>query len=381
LKSSYVTPGESTPTGISYTGVDTLWSGDATQKLYVQSGQITSTVKDSENVGSVDTSVMGISTTDWEARLDFAPTTTVLISAALTLTATAETATISLINNPTITPDELTLSLALPAPTIIVPTNVTITPDELTLTLAVPAVSAGADETIVSPSEITMSLAQPVPIVTGVTEDDTPVLDEITMALSLEDPTISTASANFASSLPMMTLSAESFAHLVADMSLPVMSLSATLVNGDVFGLAKTLPMLTLNVVMGKHVANTLPLITLSATLSQSNGASLAKPLPLLTLSATLKATNAISFATSLPMMTLSAAFKVGGLHTFASTLPMMSLSAVLTTGTGAGILVANLPLIILVATGYNSDNLTFSNSLPILTLKAFMTSYENRII
>jgi len=52
---------ESVPFGISWDGQNTPWCGIGDDKLYLQSGQFTSTIKDSESVGGVDASPQGIS--------------------------------------------------------------------------------------------------------------------------------------------------------------------------------------------------------------------------------------------------------------------------------------------------------------------------------
>jgi hypothetical protein len=54
---------------ISWDGTNTLWCGRSDQKLYLQSGQFTSTLKTSESVGSIDIKPQGISTDDFEARV------------------------------------------------------------------------------------------------------------------------------------------------------------------------------------------------------------------------------------------------------------------------------------------------------------------------
>ena len=49
------------PQGISYDGTNTPWCGNQANKLYLQSGQFTSTLKTSEDISGVDTSPQGIS--------------------------------------------------------------------------------------------------------------------------------------------------------------------------------------------------------------------------------------------------------------------------------------------------------------------------------
>ncbi len=52
---------DATPTGISWDGTNTPWSGSTADKLYLQSGQFTSTLKTSEDVSASDTLVGDIS--------------------------------------------------------------------------------------------------------------------------------------------------------------------------------------------------------------------------------------------------------------------------------------------------------------------------------
>jgi hypothetical protein len=51
--------------GISWDGTNTPWIGDAANKLYLQSGQFTSTLKTSESIGAIDTLPFGIS---WDGQ-------------------------------------------------------------------------------------------------------------------------------------------------------------------------------------------------------------------------------------------------------------------------------------------------------------------------
>ena len=63
-----VTGVDSTPQGISWNGTDTPWVGSQADKLYLQSGQFTSTLKTSEDISGVDATVTGIETDDDVSR-------------------------------------------------------------------------------------------------------------------------------------------------------------------------------------------------------------------------------------------------------------------------------------------------------------------------
>ena len=52
---------DTVPSGISWDGTNTPWCGNEADKLYLQSGQFTSTIKDSEDVSGIDVVLMGIS--------------------------------------------------------------------------------------------------------------------------------------------------------------------------------------------------------------------------------------------------------------------------------------------------------------------------------
>jgi len=60
---------DTTPTGISWDDTNTPWAGSEAGKLYLQSGQLTSTLKTSEDVSAVDASGQGIDTDDVDSRL------------------------------------------------------------------------------------------------------------------------------------------------------------------------------------------------------------------------------------------------------------------------------------------------------------------------
>ena len=59
--SEYIGSVDLTPFGISWDGTNTPWCGSSADKLYLQSGQFTSTLKTSESVGSIETALSGIS--------------------------------------------------------------------------------------------------------------------------------------------------------------------------------------------------------------------------------------------------------------------------------------------------------------------------------
>ena len=60
--------------GISWDDTNTFWSGTEADKLYLQSGQFTSTLKESEHVGGIDTNITDIScdgtNTPWGGNVD-----------------------------------------------------------------------------------------------------------------------------------------------------------------------------------------------------------------------------------------------------------------------------------------------------------------------
>lgn len=67
--SEYVGGVDALPAGISYDGANTPWCGATDDKLYLQSGQFTSTIKDSVYVGGVDAIPIGICTNAYAARI------------------------------------------------------------------------------------------------------------------------------------------------------------------------------------------------------------------------------------------------------------------------------------------------------------------------
>jgi hypothetical protein len=52
---------EGIPQGMSYNGIDTFWCGSSGAKLYLQSGQFTSTLRTSEDISGIDGIPLGIS--------------------------------------------------------------------------------------------------------------------------------------------------------------------------------------------------------------------------------------------------------------------------------------------------------------------------------
>ncbi len=58
--SEYVGGVDLDPNGVSWDGTNTPWAGRQASKLYLTSGQFTSTIKTSESIGGVDLSTHGI---------------------------------------------------------------------------------------------------------------------------------------------------------------------------------------------------------------------------------------------------------------------------------------------------------------------------------
>ena len=377
LKTSEIVSGiDNTVQGISYNGTDTLWSGSAADKLYLQSGQFTSTLKTSESVGGIDINPHGVEAGDVNARLAAAP--------------------------PNVAdPAEVILSLALPVPTVVLLSNQVITPVTLTLSITLEA-TPHVDSNVASPGPITMGVNGADPVIDF--GQEVPV-SELSMSMNLFAPTINiitqtivspaalnitavfvegTATPDYSwldSSLPLMTLNAEILNGFIAQPSLPILTLSANCVVGFLTYTTGALPMLTLGIRMGLTVGLGLPMFTLTASGTTSNGAKLTKPLPLFTLIASGKSTNNISLAQPLPMFTLDAVMVIGGVHSFASNLPMFTLDGRGINGGAAAVLSENLPLVTLSAAGYSDGNGTLAKSLPLFTLDAFGTAYTNRII
>lgn len=65
---------DTNPGGPGWDGTDTPWTGTQATKLYLQSGQFTSTLKTSEAVGGVDTGPRGCETDDYNTRVGAAVT-------------------------------------------------------------------------------------------------------------------------------------------------------------------------------------------------------------------------------------------------------------------------------------------------------------------
>lgn len=298
-------------------------------------------------------------------------------------------------------PSTVTISLAIPVPTVILISNIVITP--LPLAFAVTAeTTPHVNSNVARPSPIAMGLNNADPLVDfGI---DHPA-EELTMSMNVYAPTIAiitqtivspdelslTATAEEATGtpnyffldqpLPLMTLNASILNGFASTTALPMLTLNANCVVGFLTYTTLSLPMLTLSVEMGKKVSLSLPVFTLVASGTTSNGAKLTKPLPLFTLIASGKSTNNISLTQPLPMFTLDAVMVVGGVHLFAASLPMFTLNGEGINGGAAAVLNTNLPLVTLSSSGYSDENGTLTNPLPLLTLDAFGTAYANRII
>ena len=67
--SESITGIDTAPRGISWDGVNTPWTGGTGSKLYLQSGQFTSTLKTSENIWAIDAATQDICTDDVNGRL------------------------------------------------------------------------------------------------------------------------------------------------------------------------------------------------------------------------------------------------------------------------------------------------------------------------
>ena len=69
-----VTSVDTTPLGVAWDGTNTPWCGSEAWKLYLTSGQFTSTIKTSQSVGTVDAGTEGISwdgnNTPWSGTAD-----------------------------------------------------------------------------------------------------------------------------------------------------------------------------------------------------------------------------------------------------------------------------------------------------------------------
>ncbi len=364
------------PQGISWDGTDTLWARDGTTDfLYLQSGAFTSTVKDSLNVTAIETTTRGICTNDFAARTG-----------------------VFLGNHPA---EELPATFAMPAPTIDLISHIIVTPDALALGIQ-PEDTAHVNSNVARPWPIAMGINNPDPVVDF--GQDIPA-SELTMSMNLFAPTINiltqtivtpatlnitaafvegTATPDYSfmtQPLPMLTLNASILSGFTGTTSLPMLTLNANCVVGFLTYTTQTLPMLTLNIKMGLQSNMSLPMFTLVASGTSSNGGILTKLLPLLTLSAAGKSTNHLTFTKSLPMFTVDIAMTLEEIHTFASALPMIILNGQGISGSGAATLTDNLPLVTLSSSGYSDGNGTLTKALPMLVLDAFGTSHIARII
>ncbi len=201
------------------------------------------------------------------------------------------------------------------------------------------------------------------------------------LSATFVQPSVLLQPGSFAASLPLMTLSAESYAVYTAEPTLLMMTLEATCISGTVSNFSGTLPMLTLEATVGIKVNASLPVMTLSATASGTNNGSVEKPLPLMTLEATCINEGLGTFIGTLPMFELEIDLRIGVNGDFAATLPMLTLEGYGTDGAAAGAFASTLPIMTLDATGYDDINGDFAQSLPMMTLDAFADSYQNRII
>ena len=129
IKISISTPEVST-FGISWTGTDTLDSGWTSDTLRLTSGQFTSTVKDSEYVNGIDGNLYGISTNDFDARIDSSPPA-IIINVNDTITITEDVPLHTVMNiavNDSITADDSNIMITIPV-IIIVNDTIAITED------------------------------------------------------------------------------------------------------------------------------------------------------------------------------------------------------------------------------------------------------------
>lgn len=364
------------PQAISWDGTDTLWAkSSGADYLYLQSGAFTSTVKDSLDVSAIETTPSGICTNDFVARSGVFLGEVFPVTEALSLS--VETPTIDLISNIVVIPTTLALGIA-QEDTAHVNSNVARPwPIAMGLFLADPVVEFGIDHPAVELAGALNAWAPTIAIITQtVVSPDTLALT----AVFIEG--IATPDYFWVDqALPLMTLNARIYNGFTGTTALPMLTLSANCVVGFLTYTTQTLPLLTLNVQMGKKASLSLPVFTLVASGTTSNGAKLTKPLPLFTLIASGKSTNSISLIQPLPMFTLDAVIVVGGVHSFASNLPMFTLDGRGINGGAAAVLNENLPLVTLSSSGYSDGNGTLSKSLPLLVLDAFGTSYINRII
>lgn len=365
------------PSGISWDGTNSLFTkpSSSVDKLYLESGYFTSTILTSEDVTSINNQPSGICVNDFAAR------TGVFLGI--------------------VHADVVAATLAMPAPTIDLISNIVITPAALGLGIQ-PEDTAHVNSNHPRPNAIAMNISAPDPVVEfgnafPATELSVsmnlfaPTIDIITQTI-VELPALTITAAFIegvatpdysfmVKSLPMLTLSASIVSGFTGTTSLPMLTLSANCVVGFLTYTTQTLPMLTLNIRMGTAVRLTLPMLTLSASGTTTNGGSVDKPLPLLTLSAAGTVAGVGTLASSLPMFTVDIVMALGGIHTFASSLPVLTLDGQGTSGNPSATAAADLPLVTLSSSGYSDGNGMLTKALPILTLDAFGTSYINRII
>jgi hypothetical protein len=302
---------------------------------------------------------------------------TVASVSEISLSLTQPTPTIGLLSNITLIPDPLALGITAEA-TPHINSNV-VHPDAVAMGLinADPAVESGQEVPV---TEVSMAMSVFAPTIAILTETViTP--DEVSMGITAEEA-VGTPNYFFLDApLPLLTLSASIVSGSSFQRPLPMLTLSAHCVVGFLTYTTQTLPMLTLNVRMGVKVQLGLPILTLVASATNTNGSTFTKPLPLLTLSASGKSQNRMTLATSLPMFTVDIVMTLGGVHTFESALPLLRLSAEGVNGNPPANMASNLPLVTLSASGYSDGNVTLATSLPMLVLDAFGTSHVNRII
>lgn len=275
----------------------------------------------------------------------------------------------------------LALSLSLHSPTIV--TNVA-RPDTLTVSLSPLAPVVVQDVNLTISSAQSLVLAQPAPTIAFPIQNVLPSTLALVLAQPVPDPdmtpnTIIGSPVSLVFAQPAPTIFTPSTGDVEA--TLPVMTLAATGVNGGADAVVATLPMMTLSARVGIKASFSLPIMTLSASGTTTNGATLSRSLPLMTLAATGTVQGRATFARSLPMFTLDISMKPGTLNPLIATLPMFTLEGYGTNGGAPGTSTRSLPLMTLASSGYNTENGTFAKSLPPLELRAFLDNYQNRII
>ena len=81
--SQWVSAIDTVPGGISWDGINTPWIGALDNKLYLTSGQFTSTLKTSEAVGAIDANPRDIETNDLDGRVPVTTFDTPMLGASL----------------------------------------------------------------------------------------------------------------------------------------------------------------------------------------------------------------------------------------------------------------------------------------------------------